>query len=106
MREARFNDPTKVGKRLSPREVEIIKLRTSGMTGAQIGTALGISEQTVKNHLWRAYDKLGVARCSNPEARACYLYGVAKASESFRKILDTQRQRDALLSSSFRPDMV
>lgn len=45
---------------LSPREVEALLLATEGRTNAAIGRAPHISPTTVKTHLMRAYDKLGV----------------------------------------------
>ena len=36
---------------LTPREIEILKLLSKGPTNKQIGHALGISENTVKNHV-------------------------------------------------------
>lgn len=45
---------------LSPREVEVLRLAADGRTNAAIGRALGISATTVKTHLMRAYEKLGV----------------------------------------------
>ena len=45
---------------LSPREVEVLRLAADGRTNAAIGRALRISATTVKTHLMRAYEKLGV----------------------------------------------
>ena len=45
---------------LSPREREILVLVTEGLGNADIGTRLSISEKTVRNHISRIYDKLGV----------------------------------------------
>lgn len=45
---------------LSPREVEVLRLAAEGRTNAAIGRALHISATTVKTHLMRAYEKLGV----------------------------------------------
>jgi len=46
---------------LSPREIEVLKLVARGRTNRQIGRAMHVSEATVKTHLLRAYDKLGVS---------------------------------------------
>ena len=46
---------------LSPREVEVLRLVSTGNTNAEIGRALYISEATVKTHLLRAFGKLGVS---------------------------------------------
>lgn len=45
---------------LSPREVEVLELAARGDTNRQIGRRLHVSEATIKTHLLRAYDKLGV----------------------------------------------
>ena len=45
---------------LSSREVEVLRLAARGRTNREIGKALHVSEATVKTHLLRAYDKLGV----------------------------------------------
>ncbi|MDP9846170.1 DNA-binding NarL/FixJ family response regulator [Streptosporangium lutulentum] len=46
---------------LSPREAEVLSLVARGLTNAEIGKALFISETTVKTHLLRVFGKLGVA---------------------------------------------
>ena len=45
---------------LSPRELEVLALAARGNTYRAIGRAMHVSEATVKTHLLRAYDKLGV----------------------------------------------
>lgn len=49
-----------VPQTLSPREVEVLELAARGRTNREIGRAMHVSEATVKTHLLRAYDKLGV----------------------------------------------
>jgi DNA-binding NarL/FixJ family response regulator len=46
---------------LSAREVEVLALVAKGQTNAAIGSELHISEATVKTHLLRAFNKLGVS---------------------------------------------
>ncbi|MER5418644.1 response regulator transcription factor [Streptosporangium roseum] len=50
-----------VSESLSPREAEVLSLVAQGLTNAQIGKALFISETTVKTHLLRVFGKLGVS---------------------------------------------
>jgi DNA-binding NarL/FixJ family response regulator len=46
---------------LSPREVEVLHLVAKGLSNGEIGRALSISEATVKTHLLRTFNKLGVS---------------------------------------------
>jgi DNA-binding NarL/FixJ family response regulator len=45
---------------LTPREVEILTLVGTGLTNAQIAASLFITENTVKTHVARVFDKLGI----------------------------------------------
>jgi DNA-binding NarL/FixJ family response regulator len=45
---------------LNPREGQIAVLVWEGLTNREIGKIVGASEQMIKNHLRRAFDKLGV----------------------------------------------
>lgn len=48
-------------RRLTARQLEIVDLLTRpGATQAAVAEELGISEQTVKNHLQTVYDRLDV----------------------------------------------
>ncbi len=51
---------TPVPARLTPREIEVLQLVASGHTNGRIARALHISEATVKTHLLRIFEKLGV----------------------------------------------
>jgi len=46
---------------LTARETEVLRLVASGNSNKQIAFALGIGESTVKTHLLKVFDKLGVA---------------------------------------------
>jgi DNA-binding NarL/FixJ family response regulator len=46
---------------LSAREVQVLRLVAKGMTNADVGASLHISEATVKTHLLRVFNKLGVS---------------------------------------------
>lgn len=45
---------------LSPRELDVLRLVAAGNSNKQIAVALGIGESTVKTHLLKVFDKLGV----------------------------------------------
>jgi DNA-binding NarL/FixJ family response regulator len=49
-----------VPEALTPREVEVLRQVARGLSNAEVGRALLISEATVKTHLIRVFDKLGV----------------------------------------------
>ncbi|MEA2462719.1 MAG: hypothetical protein QOJ98_466, partial [Acidobacteriota bacterium] len=55
---AKDEDP--LFRSLSPREREVFSLITDGLSNAEIGERLTISEKTVRNHVSRVFDKLGV----------------------------------------------
>src|ERR1017187_3300606 len=59
--------------RLTPREESVVRLVVQGMVNREIADALHLSEHTIKNYLFRIFDKLGV---SNRVELA--LYAVAK----------------------------
>jgi two-component system response regulator NreC len=47
-------------ERLSPREIEVLRLVTAGHTAVETGRALGISAHTVRRHLSNMASKVGV----------------------------------------------
>jgi DNA-binding NarL/FixJ family response regulator len=57
-------------EKLSAREAEVLALIARGLTNAEVGRALFISEATVKTHLTRACGKLGVSGRTAAVARA------------------------------------
>jgi DNA-binding NarL/FixJ family response regulator len=46
---------------LSKREEEIARLVASGLSNCEVAQELSLSRHTVKNHLFRAYEKLGTS---------------------------------------------
>lgn len=48
------------GSALSPREAEVVRWLTAGLSRADIGRRLGVREETIKTHLRAVYRKLGV----------------------------------------------
>ncbi|GAC1440571.1 MAG: response regulator transcription factor [Mycobacteriales bacterium] len=55
----RMAEPASAAPRLSPREVEILRLLAAGSSARQLARQLYISESTVKTHISRLYEKLG-----------------------------------------------
>jgi ATP/maltotriose-dependent transcriptional regulator MalT len=47
---------------ITPRELEILELVAAGMSNREIANRLHVSENTVKTHCSRAFDKLGAKR--------------------------------------------
>src|SRR6202035_2969938 len=46
---------------LSKREMEVVRCLAEGLTNREIAQRLGLSQHTIKNYLFRVFDKLGVA---------------------------------------------
>jgi DNA-binding NarL/FixJ family response regulator len=67
------HDRSSAPVKLTPREQSVIRLVVQGMVNREIADALHLSEHTIKNYLFRIFDKLGV---SNRVELA--LYAVAK----------------------------
>ena len=53
-------------KKLTPREVEVLEQLAYGYSYAQVAQKLGITENTLKTHIKRAYSKLKV--CNRTQA--------------------------------------
>jgi len=58
---------------LTAREQEILQLLTKGLGNAEIASTLGVSTNTVKNHLYSIYRKLGVSSRGQAYATATEL---------------------------------
>jgi len=66
----------KGGLLLTARQEEIVRMVAEGLTNTQISAALRVSAHTVKNHLFRIYEKLGV---SNRVELILYAYSGSRA---------------------------
>jgi DNA-binding NarL/FixJ family response regulator len=67
--EAFLKEPTQKGARevalplneLTPRERAVLEAVAGGLDNAEIAASLGLSEKTIRNHITRIFDKIGVA---------------------------------------------
>ena len=50
-----------VEQRLTKREADVVRLAVEGLSNREIARELGLAEHTVKNYLFRIFDKLGVS---------------------------------------------
>jgi len=53
--------PDEVRQLLSRRELEVLQYLVQGLTDNEIADNLGLSQDTVKNYVFRIFDKLGVS---------------------------------------------
>jgi DNA-binding CsgD family transcriptional regulator len=56
------NDENLVSRGITPRELEMLELIAAGLSTREIAGRVGISENTVKTHSSRIFDKLGARR--------------------------------------------
>jgi two-component system nitrate/nitrite response regulator NarL len=70
------------GALLSRREVEVVRCVAEGLSNREIAQRLGLTEHTVKNYLFRIFDKLGVSKRVEVVLYAYSLGGVAGTTES------------------------
>ncbi len=66
--------PATAAQALSPQEERVMGLVVAGKTNREIAAALGLSEKTVKNYLYNAFQKLGVGR----RAQAASLFDIKR----------------------------
>jgi DNA-binding CsgD family transcriptional regulator len=64
---------------LSRREEQVVNMAVEGLTNQEIAGKLGVSAHTVKNHLLRIYEKLGISNRSELS-----LYATASRERSRR----------------------
>jgi DNA-binding NarL/FixJ family response regulator len=57
----RFQDSNAAARLLTKRELDVVRLVAEGLTNRDISTQLGLSEHTIRNYLFRVFDKLGVS---------------------------------------------
>lgn len=67
---------------LSRREVEVVRCVAEGLSNREIAQRLGLTEHTVKNYLFRIFDKLGVSKRVEVVLYAYSLGGMSDVAES------------------------
>ena len=55
---------------LSPREIDVLRGLVDGLSYKMVADKLGISFETVRTHVKKVYDKLGVHNCAEAVAKA------------------------------------
>jgi DNA-binding NarL/FixJ family response regulator len=78
---------------LTPREEEICALVAEGMTNREVSRCLNISESTVKNSLFRVFEKLGI---SNRVELARYMNGASAFYEAAYRLATPFPESDRL----------
>lgn len=53
--------PSLVAEHLSKREEDVVRLVSEGLSNKEVSEQLGLSEHTIRNYLFRVFDKLGVS---------------------------------------------
>jgi pSer/pThr/pTyr-binding forkhead associated (FHA) protein len=61
------------GPHLSPRQQQVLERMAEGMTNAEIGAELGVTERTIKAYAQELYDKLGVRNRAGAVAQGAKL---------------------------------
>ena len=74
LRQAPAPNPGAAAGDLSPQETRVMALVVVGKTNKEIATTLGLSESTVKNYLYNAFQKLGIGR----RAQAAQVFDIAR----------------------------
>jgi DNA-binding CsgD family transcriptional regulator len=82
-RTIKFDSPLE--RRLTPRELQIAELVAQGLTNAEIGAALWITENSVKQALKRMFRKLGVSSRAEMVARLSDVVG-SEMQKAVRKV--------------------
>jgi DNA-binding NarL/FixJ family response regulator len=79
---------------LSAREVDVVQSVAEGLTNREIAKRLGLTEHTVKNYLFRIFDKLGVSSRVEVVLYALGNVGPARISEVGRAAPPPRKEID------------
>jgi DNA-binding CsgD family transcriptional regulator len=89
---------------LTPRELEVARLLALGLTNEELSKAMYVSLNTVKTHLKRLYDKLGVQTRTEAVARCIELGIFENAPEGDAARYVAARQHDRVQGGATRPE--
>jgi DNA-binding NarL/FixJ family response regulator len=77
---------------LSKREMEVVRSLAEGLTNREIAERLGLSQHTIKNYLFRVFDKLGVS--SRVELLFMTLSQENEPQSALQQLLKTNGEQD------------
>ena len=66
-------------KLLTSREEQVVALVADGLSNRNVATELGLSEHTVKEYLFRIFEKLGISNAWNSCCMQCITAGCSRA---------------------------
>ena len=69
---------------LSKRELEVVRSLAEGLTNREIAVRLGLSQHTIKNYLFRIYDKMGVSSRIELLFMTLHEHGSARATDQMQ----------------------
>jgi DNA-binding NarL/FixJ family response regulator len=78
--------------KLTDMQKACIRCCFEGMSNAEIGGRLGVTEGTVKKHLTHAYDTLGAARFGSPRTAAAIMLLSHDMSTHAGRLLRTEER--------------
>jgi two-component system nitrate/nitrite response regulator NarL len=74
-------------QRMTKREADVVRLAVEGLSNREIARELGLTEHTVKNYLFRSFDKLGVSN------RVELVLSCLREEETAREEVELERGR-------------
>jgi DNA-binding NarL/FixJ family response regulator len=75
---------------LSRRELEVVRCVAEGLSNREIAHRLGLTEHTVKNYLFRIFDKLGVSKRVEV---VLYAYSMGSGAETGKPIASSNEKK-------------
>jgi DNA-binding NarL/FixJ family response regulator len=85
---------------LSKRELEVVRSLVQGLTNREIAEKMGLSQHTIKNYLFKIFDKLGVS------SRTELLFMTLSQNNSSEESLLHESSKQALPHNDQQPDEV